>query len=63
MNATEEIMADRARRASARFFLRTAQAGTAAKQYDEWTLPLFPLPLILDAEGTLSADARHLVGA
>mgnify|MGYP000700474029 CR=1 FL=1 len=32
------------------------------RKRDEETLPLFPLALILDAEGTLSRDAAHLVG-
>ena len=27
---------------------------------DDYTLPLFPLPLILEADGTLATDARHL---
>lgn len=32
------------------------------KRRDTETLPLFPLALILAAEGTLSREARHLVG-
>jgi hypothetical protein len=47
--------------AAARFFIRIGQAGAAAPKRDEATLPLFPLPLIMDAEGVLSQDARHLV--
>jgi hypothetical protein len=47
---------------SARFFLRIGQAGHAAKVYDEYTRPLFPLWLIMDAEGLLSAEARRVVG-
>ena len=53
-------MADSARKGSSRFFLRVAQAGQSAKRYDEYTAPLFPLPLIMDAEGLLAKDARHL---
>ena len=53
---------DRAGEAAARFFLGVAQAGASAKQYDEYTLPLFPLALIMDAESLLARDARHLVG-
>jgi hypothetical protein len=51
---------DRAGEAAARFFLGVAQAGASAKQYDEHTLPLFPLVLIMDCEGLLARDARHL---
>lgn len=54
-------MTERTRDAAARFFLRVGQAGEAARPRDEHTLPLFPLPLIMDAEGVLSKDARHLV--
>ena len=51
----------RALSSSARFFLRIGQAGRAAKVYDEYSLPLFSLPLLMDAEGMLAPDARHLV--
>lgn len=48
-------------RAAGRLFMRAAQAGRAAEAHvDRFTAPLFPLPLILEAEGTLAADARHL---
>lgn len=60
VNALEELLADNSRKASARFFLRAGQAGEAKRPRDEYTLPLFPLPLILDAEGLLATDARHL---
>lgn len=60
MTALEELMADEERKAVARFFLRIGQAGQG-RWRDEATLPLFPLPLILDAEGMLSREARHLV--
>lgn len=45
--------------AAARFFIRVEQVGQAT-QRDERTLPLFPLVLILEADGTLAEDARHL---
>jgi hypothetical protein len=51
--------AQRARSAAARFHLRIGQADTADRN-DYWTIPLFALPLILDADRTLAADARHL---
>jgi hypothetical protein len=44
-----------AQRAAARFFVRIGQAGRAAEAgQDTETLPLFPLHLILAAEGTLA---------
>lgn len=51
---------DHARSAAARFFIRIGQVGRATEDHDR-TLPLFPLPLILDCEGVLSSDARHLL--
>lgn len=42
--------------AAARFFLRIGQAGRAAAPKDEMTLPLFGLPLILEAEGLLAQE-------
>lgn len=48
-------------RAAGRLFIRVGQAGRAAEAHvDRCTMPLFPLPVIMDAEGTLAADARHL---
>jgi hypothetical protein len=47
-------MCPRSGEAAARFFLGVAQAGASAKVYDEHTLPLFPLALIMDAEGLLA---------
>jgi hypothetical protein len=47
--------------AASRFFIRIGQAGAAAPKRDEVTLPLFSLPLIMDCEGVLAGDARHLV--
>jgi len=53
-----------ATRARAEFFLRIGQRGrTDDRQRDDYTLPLWPLPLILEADGTLSDDARHLLAA
>lgn len=44
------------------FFLRVEQVGQVQDALrDDYTLPLFPLWLILDADGTLAADAQHLV--
>lgn len=54
-------MSLRALSSSARFFLRIGQAGRAAKVYDDYSLPLFSLPLLMDAEGMLAPDAHHLV--
>ena len=50
-------------RAAGRFFMGVGRVKAAdeARWKDEWTRPLFSLALILDAEGTLSQDARHLV--
>lgn len=50
--------------AAARFFIRIGQAGRAAESHrDAYTGYLFPLPLIMDAEGLLADDARHLARA
>ena len=48
------------RPAAARFFIGVA-AKSRQKWRDENTLPLFPLTMIMDAEGLLASDARHLV--
>ena len=57
MNAPDSA----SRKAVARFFVRIGQAGRAAEAHiDQHTLPLFPLPVIMDAEGLLARDARHL---
>jgi hypothetical protein len=58
VTALDELNSDNARQVSARFFLRCGQAGRG-RWRDEHTMPLFPLVLILDAEGLLAA--RHLV--
>lgn len=48
--------------AASRFFLRVG--GTRrARQRCEHTAPLFPLWLILDADGTLAAACRPLIRA
>lgn len=60
VNALDDLLIDSARKSSARFFLKIGQAGRG-KWRDELTLPLFPLVLIMDAEGVLSSQARHLV--
>ena len=52
---------DKTKAAVGKFFLRIGQVKASQPWRDEWTIPLFPLPLILDAEGTLAKDARHLV--
>ena len=56
MTAAEELAADNARKVAARFFLRIGQAQAAQPWRDEHTLPLFGLPLILEAEGMLAKD-------
>ena len=48
-------------KAAARFFIRIGQVGRAAEPQDRETLPLFSLPLIMNAEGVLSDEAAHLV--
>lgn len=52
-------MNDNSRKAMASFFLRVEQVGQQDTRC-EHTLPLFPLWLILEADGTLAEDARHL---
>lgn len=54
----------KAERAAGRFFMGVGRVKAADENRwkDEWTRPLFPLPLILDAEGTLADDAKHLTG-
>jgi hypothetical protein len=60
MTALEELRADDTRKVAARFFLRIGQAGRAEQPRDEATLPLFGLPLILEAEGLLAKDYAYL---
>lgn len=59
MNATEEILRDSARQAQARFFLKAGRS-RGSRCGDEYTLPLFGLQLILEAEGLLSAEVHYL---
>ena len=47
-------------KAIGKFFLRIGQVKASEPWRDEWTIPLFSLPLIMDAEGMLADDARHL---
>jgi len=47
-------------RARATFFVRVAQVKTATERRCEHTMPLFPLALILEADGTLADLARHI---
>lgn len=54
----ERIAAERGNSAAARFFIRIAQKSRGPWR-DEHTLPLFPLPLILKAEGLLARDAQQ----
>lgn len=49
-----------AKKAAAKFFLRIGQVQASQPWRDEWTAPLFSLPLILEADGTLAEDAKHL---
>lgn len=55
-SATEEILADNARRAAARFFLRIGQAGSAAPKRDDLSGNLFFVLDYLECEGMLSRD-------
>jgi hypothetical protein len=54
-------VSDKTQAAIGKFFLRIGQVKTSSERRCEWTMPLFPLPLILDADGTLAEDARYLV--
>lgn len=57
---TSKSAKDKGQAAIGKFFLRIGQVKASEPWRDEWTIPLFQLPLIMDAEGTLSDDARHL---
>lgn len=51
-------------RAAGRFFVRVGQAGRAAESHrDPYSGYLFPLAVIMDAQGELARDARHLARA
>lgn len=50
------------RQAAARFFVGIARQRKASEKRCQWTEPLFPLWLILDADGTLARDCSGLVG-
>jgi hypothetical protein len=60
INVPTKVDFERARKARARVFLKVAQA-SSRRWRDEATMPLFTLSIILDAEGTLAADARHVL--
>lgn len=61
--AAARVGAERARaeRAMARFHLRVGQAGRAAHRCD-YTLPLIPLLVILEADGTLRPEIDAALG-
>ncbi len=50
------------RRARAIFFLRIGRLRRASESRCVHTMPLFPLALILEADGTLAAEAKRVVG-
>lgn len=53
---------NKANKAAARFFLPIGQIGRANERFNnDLTMPLFPLWLILDADGTLAPDVRERV--
>lgn len=54
---------DKSKQAAAKFFLRIGQVQAAQPWRDEWTEHLFPLWLIMDAQGELAEDAKHLTCA
>ena len=47
-------------KARSRFMLRIGQVKRATERRCEWTMPLFPLIFILEADGTLSEKARQM---
>ncbi len=49
---------DKAKLAAGRFFMGI---GRVHIPREEWSEYLFPLPLIMDAQGELADDAKHLV--
>lgn len=52
--------AQRSQRARGGFHARVGQVGRSTHRC-EHTVPLFPLVLILDADGSLAAEAKRLV--
>jgi len=63
MTPSDDALAAKVRkshRAASRFHLRVGQAGTAAKVYDEYSLPLFPFWMLMDTEGLLASDVYVL---
>jgi hypothetical protein len=51
---------DKAKLAAGKFFMGIGRV-KAQMPREEWSDFLFPLPLIMDAQGELAEDARHLV--
>ena len=49
----------KSRRGRAAFFLRIGQVKQATERRCQYTMPLFSLALILDADGTLNDGARR----
>ena len=62
MNSAEELLADQSRQSRARFFLGVGRA-RGLKCGDDFSLPLFPLALILEAEGMLGLGQEAEAGA
>lgn len=50
---------DKSKVAAAKFFLRVGQV-QAAQPREEWSDHLFPLWLLMDSQGELADDAKHL---
>ncbi len=57
----EDLLTANQRSAHARFFLGIGAKRKESESRCQWTEPLFRLVLILEADGTLAEDARHLV--
>jgi hypothetical protein len=51
---------EKSKRARAEFFVRVGQVGRRSRRCEQ-TLPLFPLWLILDADGTLARELASVV--
>jgi hypothetical protein len=58
---SEKTARQKAQSSRAAFFVRIGQVGRASDAHrDDETLPLFPLCLILEADGTLAKELAHL---
>jgi hypothetical protein len=53
---------EKGRVAAAKFFLRIGQVQTAQPR-EEWSDYLFPLWLLMDSQGELAKDAKHIATA